>query len=172
MKILGTLHRLDETHGSVRLEDVYDTDVEDLWEACTDPERLARWIAEVSGDLRRGGTFASVFTSGADVEGRIEVCERPSRLVLTAWDREDPEQESTIEVALTAVGETTRLVVEERGIPLAQAASYGAGWQVHVEDLGAFVAGRERDTDAARWSDAVAAYREVPVQGAVRGPAS
>ena len=46
MKLLGTMHRLDDTHGSVRVEDVYDTDIEDLWEACTDPARLARWIAE------------------------------------------------------------------------------------------------------------------------------
>jgi uncharacterized protein YndB with AHSA1/START domain len=32
------------------LADIYDTDVDDLWEACTNPERLARWIAKVSGD--------------------------------------------------------------------------------------------------------------------------
>ena len=57
----------------------------------------------------------------------------------------------------------TRLVVEERGIPLAQARSYGAGWQVHAEDLAAHVAGGGRDDDPQRWSDAVAAYAEAPV---------
>ncbi len=163
MKLLGTLHQLDDSRGAVRVEDVYDTDIDDLWESCTDPERLARWIAEVSGDLRVGGTFAGVFTSGFDGAGRIEVCDRPSRLVLTTWEHDAPEQESTIEVALTSVDGGTRLVVEERGIPLSQARSYGAGWQVHAEDLAAHVAGQERDTDPARWSDAVAAYADVPV---------
>ena len=31
----------------------YDTDINDLWQACTTPERLGRWIAEVSGDSVR-----------------------------------------------------------------------------------------------------------------------
>lgn len=37
-------------------------------------------------------------------------------------------------------------------------------WQVHAEDLAAHVAGLERDLDPARWSDAVAAYADVPVE--------
>lgn len=35
MKFLATLHRTDETKGAVRVEDLYDTDIEDLWDACT-----------------------------------------------------------------------------------------------------------------------------------------
>ena len=76
MSIIGTMRALDETRGAVRVEDVYDTDIDDLWEACTTPERLARWIAEVSGDLRVGGTIHAVFTSTWTGPGRIEVCER------------------------------------------------------------------------------------------------
>ncbi len=57
MRTLGTLHRLDDTRGAVRVEDVYATDIEDLWDACTDPDRLARWIADVSGVLEMGGGF-------------------------------------------------------------------------------------------------------------------
>ena len=33
---------------------VYDTPPEDLWDACTNPERLPRWFLPVSGDLRDG----------------------------------------------------------------------------------------------------------------------
>ncbi len=51
MKTIGTMRALDEQRGAVRVEDIYDTDINDLWDACTKPERLARWIAEVSGDL-------------------------------------------------------------------------------------------------------------------------
>ena len=42
-----------------------------------------------------------------------------------------------------------------------QLAAYGAGWQVHAEDLAAHVAGRERDEDEARWVDMVPAYQEM-----------
>ena len=160
MKLLGTLHRLDDQRGAVRVEDVYATDIDDLWEACTDPARLSRWIAEVSGDLVAGGSFRGSFTSGFEGSGRIEACERPSRLLVTTWEDDAPERESTIEVVLTSVDGGTRLVVEERGVPLDQVASYGAGWQVHAEDLAAHVAGNDRDEDPSRWSHAVSTYQQ------------
>jgi uncharacterized protein YndB with AHSA1/START domain len=39
-RILGSMRRVDEHHGAVRVEDVYDTDIDDLWSAVTDPDRL------------------------------------------------------------------------------------------------------------------------------------
>ena len=102
MKITGTMRALDETRGAVRVEDVYDTDIEDLWEACTTPERLARWIAEVAGDLREGGTVEAVFTSTWTGPARIEVCDAPHHLLLTMEPGTD--DESQIEAWLTARG--------------------------------------------------------------------
>ena len=55
MKILGTLHRVDEDRGAVRVEDVYATDIEDLWEACTrarPPRALDRERLGGAGDGR------------------------------------------------------------------------------------------------------------------------
>ena len=57
------------------MEDVFDTDAADLWDALTDPRRLARWIAEVEGDLRVGGVVEARFTSGWEGPGRIDACE-------------------------------------------------------------------------------------------------
>jgi hypothetical protein len=52
-------------------------------------------------------------------------------------------------VWLTPDGDQTILVMEERGMPLDYLAGYGAGVQIHVEDLAAYLAGRERcDSDA------------------------
>src|SRR5262245_15425249 len=59
----GSMRAIDDERGAVRVEDVYDTDIEDLWQACTDPSRLKRWLADVSGDLRVGGTVHATFTS-------------------------------------------------------------------------------------------------------------
>jgi uncharacterized protein YndB with AHSA1/START domain len=134
VRINGTMRAIDDTRGAVRVEDVYDTDIEDLWKACTTPERLARWIAEVSGDLRVGGTVHAVFTSTWTGPSTIEVCDAPHHLRLVS----DPEtdDETRIEAWLTAEGSQTRLVVEESGLPIGQLHFYGAGWQAHLEDLG------------------------------------
>jgi uncharacterized protein YndB with AHSA1/START domain len=42
---------------AVVLARTYKTDLEDLWDARTNPERIPRWFLPVSGDLRteRGG---------------------------------------------------------------------------------------------------------------------
>ncbi len=133
MRILATMRALDETRGAVRVEDVYNTDIEDLWEACTAPERLARWIAEVSGDLHQGGTAHAVMTSTWTGPVKIEVCDAPRHLLLTA--EPGAAEESQIEAWLTAEGSQTRLVIEEPGLPMASLHFYGAGWQVHLEDL-------------------------------------
>lgn len=133
MKINGTMRALDDIWAAVRVEEVYDTDIADLWQACTAPERLARWIAEVSGDLRTGGILHAVFTSTWSGALTIEACDASHHLLLTTLPGE--EDESQIEAWLTAEGSRTRLVVEERGVPISQVHFYGAGWQVHLEDL-------------------------------------
>ena len=61
--ILGSMRRIDEKRGAVRVENVYDTDLADLWSAITEPDRLARWVATVEGDLRLGGMIEARFTS-------------------------------------------------------------------------------------------------------------
>ena len=150
MNIIGTMRTLDETRGAVRVEDVYDTHIKDLWEACTSPERLARWIAEVSGDLRVGGTIHAMFTSTWTGPGRVEVCDAPHHLLLTM--EPGTEDETQMEAWLTEEGSKTRLVVEERGLPVDKMYFHGAGWQAHLEDLGRSLAG---DTSAhpERWSE-------------------
>jgi hypothetical protein len=72
----------------------------------------------------------------------VEACEPPRRLLLRhGLDQPDVK---VIEATLAADGDQTILVVEERGMPLDLLAAYGAGIQVHVEDLAAHLAGRER----------------------------
>ena len=155
-RIKGTLRAADGK-GIVRMEDRYDTSIDDLWSALTDPQRLARWVAEVNGDLRPGGDFRASFTSGWEGAGRLDECEPPRRLLLTL----DPgqEDETVIEAELFADGDQTRLVVEERGLPLAELAAHGAGWQAHVEDLAAYLEGRERVDWRHRWIEITPSYR-------------
>jgi uncharacterized protein YndB with AHSA1/START domain len=158
-RVLGSLRSADGK-GVVRIEDRYATDIDDLWSAVTDPRRLARWIAGVEGDLRVGGQFRARFTSGWEGTGRVEACEPPRRLLVRTWETGEPEDpDEVLEATLTADGDQTILVIEARGNPLDRLAAYGAGWQVHAEDLAAHLAGRERSDIRARWGELIPAYQ-------------
>lgn len=168
-RILGSLRSADGA-GVVRIEDRYNTDIDDLWEALTDPERLRRWYGAVEGDLRLGGVFRT-YIAGADIasSGRVEVCEPPGRLLVTTRETDEsygrgqgvPPHDATIEATLTSDGDQTILVIEVRGMPLDKIAFYGAGWQIHAENLAGYIAGRERGDTEARWGELVPPYQEL-----------
>ena len=152
-RILGSLGSADGK-GIVRIEDRFDTDIDDVWSALTDPTRLACWYGTVDGDLRLGGEYrARLFASGWEGTGRVEACEPRQRLQVRVTDAHEPD-EQVIEATLTADGDQTIVVWEERGMPLDMISAYGAGVQLHVEDLADHLAGRERREDVtARWSE-------------------
>src|SRR3954462_4856074 len=88
-RILVTLRTADGG-GVVRIEDRYDTDIEDLWSALTDAERLARWDGEGGGEPRGGGT-SGVSPGGPECAavGTREVCEPPHRLLVRTRETEE-----------------------------------------------------------------------------------
>jgi uncharacterized protein YndB with AHSA1/START domain len=84
----------------------YDADVEDVWDACTDPERLPRWFLPVTGDLVLGGRYQLEGNAG----GTVERCDPPKGFAAT-W--EFGGMVSWIEVRISpAAGGGTRLELE------------------------------------------------------------
>ena len=168
-RILGSLRSADGK-GVVRVEDRYDTDIDDLWSALTEPGRLARWYGRVEGDLRPGGEFR-LYIESADLEGtgRVEACEPPRRLLVTTRETDEswrkgrgaPPYDEAIEATLTADGDQTVLVIEVRGMPLDKIAFYGVGWQIHAENLAAYLGGRERGDSEGRWDELVPPYQDL-----------
>ncbi len=123
---------------AVRLERRYPADVEDVWDALTDPERIARWFLPVTGDLRVGGRFA---TEG-NADGEIRTCERPATLVLT-WG--GPESVVTVQLAPDG-GDATLLTLEHTVpsafVPDGSGGLYvGPGWDGALLGLGIYLAG-------------------------------
>jgi uncharacterized protein YndB with AHSA1/START domain len=165
--ILGSL-RSEDGRGVVRVQHRYDTDIDDLWAAITDPARLAGWYAQVDGDLRPGGAI-HIYVRADDWEGtgRVEACESPRRLLVTTRESDEswqkgqgmPPYDATIEATLAADGGRTELVIEVKGMPLEAVAFYGVGWQIHAENLAAYLAGRDRGDGEARWNDLLPAYQ-------------
>jgi uncharacterized protein YndB with AHSA1/START domain len=80
---------------TVSISQAYDTDVEDLWEACTTAERIPRWFLPITGELRVGGQYQLEGNAG----GTVERCDPPKSFAAT-W--EFAGQVSWIEVRITA----------------------------------------------------------------------
>lgn len=81
------------------------TDVEDLWDAVTNPKRIARWFGPVSGELKLDGRYQIEGNAG----GSITLCEPPKAYDLT-W--EYGENVSWVTVRLEPAGTETRLTLE------------------------------------------------------------
>lgn len=59
----------------------YDAEIDDVWDALTNAERIPRWFLPVSGDLRLGGRYQFEGNAG----GEITECAPPERLAAT-WE--------------------------------------------------------------------------------------
>lgn len=83
----------------------YATTVDDLWDALTTPQRLARWFLPVEGDLKLGGRYQLKGNAG----GTILRCDPPDALDVT-W--EFGGATSWVNVRLAPDGKGARLTLE------------------------------------------------------------
>ena len=164
--LLGTL-RVEDGKGAVRMEERVGCDIDEVWSALTDPARLAVWLGEIEGDFGSGGEYrARYFASGWEGTGRITIWDPPTHLraELRPAHRDGG---GSLEVWLAADGEGTRVVWEERGMPAEHLPAYGAGIQIHVEDLRTHLAGGEIDHGraGARFEELFGPYGELDATG-------
>lgn len=118
----GTAH-------TVLISQCYDAPVDDVWDACTSPERIPRWFLPVSGNLRPGGRYQLEGNAG----GTIQHCD-PPRSFTASW--EFGGNVSWIEVRLTAGADGWTRVELEHIVPAGEhwdqfgPASIGIGWDM------------------------------------------
>ncbi len=170
--IRGSLRSVDGK-GVVHLEGRFNTGIDDLWSAITDPGRLSEWHAQVEGELRPGGTFSRYVQADEwEGTGRVEACEAPRHLVVTTRESEEswrkgqgmPPFDETLEATLTADSNQTNLVLEIRGLPIEPIAFFGVGWQIHMEKLAAYIEGRFFGDSKVRWDDLISIYQNLAVE--------
>ncbi|WP_327090170.1 SRPBCC family protein [Nonomuraea sp. NBC_01738] len=155
--IQRSVTRTDDTVAVV-LGRTYDASVEDVWDALTDPERIARWFMPIHGDLKVGGTFQLEGNAG----GEILACEPPDTFTVTFGG-----DTSVVVVRLTGAGEATDFEMTHT-VPLAMAGSgagamyVGPGWDGGLLGLGLFLSGEAVGDPVAAASspEAVAYFKE------------
>lgn len=91
---------------TITVSQTYDAPIEDVWDACTNAERIPRWFLPVSGDLRLGGRYQLE----GNAEGTVQRCDPPTGFTAT-WEYGG--EVSWIELRLSgAPGGGTRLELE------------------------------------------------------------
>jgi uncharacterized protein YndB with AHSA1/START domain len=119
----------------------YDTSIDDLWDALTDPERIPRWFLPVSGDLHEGGHYQLEGNAG----GTITRCRPPDLLQLT-WEYGG--DISWVTVRLAGQGDDAcRLELEHVAHPddrwdLYGPGATGVGWDLSLVGLALHLATR------------------------------
>ena len=176
---------------SVILERTYATDIDDIWDALTNGERIPRWFLPVSGDLRAGGRYKLQGNGG----GSITDCEPARRLGMT-W--EFGGQTSWVFVTLSEGDAGRTLLRLEHVAPVGGASTefwdqfgpgaVGVGWDLAVMGLGQHLeTGESIDHEASEewsrsdegkafltlastaWSEASVAFGTDPEAGAAGG---
>src|SRR5689334_20730890 len=122
---------------TVTLTRLYDTSVDDLWDALTSSERLPRWFLPVDGDLRLGGRYQLRGNAG----GTITACTPPTHFAAT-W--EFGGGTSWIDVKLAKESGKARLTLEHTAVIEDHwnqfgPGAVGIGWDLAVAGLGWYV---------------------------------
>jgi uncharacterized protein YndB with AHSA1/START domain len=128
----------------VEIRREYDADPADVWDACTNPERIVRWFSKVTGDLRQGGRYSI----DGNASGTITECDPPRRLALDWEFGEHALSWVTLELA-TLDGDRCELVLRHRQPRTDHWATYGpgatgVGWDLTLLGLGWHLAGVEK----------------------------
>lgn len=132
----------------------YDAPVEDVWDACTNPERIPRWFLPVSGDLRVGGRYQLE----GNAAGTVERCDPPNSFAAT-WEYGGDVTWIELRLSREADGRTRFELAhiaradDERWAQFGPGA-VGVGWDLGLLSLAMHLeSGKSRDPQvAAAWS--------------------
>ncbi|GMA32886.1 SRPBCC domain-containing protein [Litorihabitans aurantiacus] len=140
-RAMGSAHLPAGDAYTMELRRVYRAELDDVWSALTDVERLARWMGPVTGDLRAGGSFE---VAGAE-HGDILRCE-PPHLLRVSWmfgpeaDAWPGTSEVEIRLAVDGPGRTWLELVHAASVVEPMFPTYGpgaggVGWDLHLRGL-------------------------------------
>jgi uncharacterized protein YndB with AHSA1/START domain len=145
----------EDTARVVRIERTFDSSAEDVFDAWTSEEVIARWFrpregwreADAEVDLRVGGRIRVVMRTpdGEPVgaEGEYTLIERPRRLAFTWSFDDDPSNQQLIELEFTEREGATRVLFVNSGISEAERRdSQYDGWSTCLDEMGRVLASK------------------------------
>ncbi|HYJ38045.1 MAG TPA: SRPBCC domain-containing protein [Chitinophagaceae bacterium] len=135
------------TINEIRLERIFDAEVELLWNAWTDPSILKRWfgsdpngtVEEIEMDLRVGGSYKITFK---DSDQSVHTCKGKflsiavHNILKYSWEWEsEPGHISELTVSFHALGEKSKIVLEHKNLNPASRHAYAQGWNGGLDKI-------------------------------------
>lgn len=109
---------------------------EDVWQALVDGKKLSSWTeCEATVTPRKGGTLRLAWDEEWIATGTIEAFE-PAKRLLTTWEWEGDDEETSLEITLAKTPQGTRLTLAHRGFEDADTAEEHAdNWASYLQKL-------------------------------------
>ena len=143
---LGLTERSVTTCGErrvIQMRRTFATSVDDAWQACTNPDRLRRWLGETDGDRREGVVVTVRMTDDPAEIATLTIvrCDAPRRLVVR-WGWPTSRSRSSSEPCAAADGHT-EMTLQHSALAGPLPVVYGAGWEDFLVRLGWLLDGKE-----------------------------
>jgi len=145
----------DETARVVRIERTYEATTEEVFDAWTSPEVIARWFKPAQGwqeasaevDLRVGGRVRVVMRDPdgepVSAEGEYTLIDRPNKLAFTWTFEDDPSNEQMIEIEFTERDDATMVVFVNSDISEAERRdAQDEGWNTCFDEMARVLASK------------------------------
>ncbi len=134
------------------------TTADTIWSALTDPNHVARWLAELTIEPRIGGAITLVWPGEGEMNGVLDEFDAPHAL---GYSWQEGATVSHVRWSISNGLTDALLGLDHLNTPVREAIGFAAGWQSHLEALDAFIDGepwtREQTRD--RYHELSAQYR-------------
>jgi len=132
---------------AIRVERLFDADVELLWKAWTEPAFIKRWfgsdpkgtVEEAEIELKVGGSYRISFS---DSDGSRHTCFGkflsiiPNNLLVYSWEWEnEPGHISEVHVSFQSIGERARVILEHKNLNPDSRHIYDEGWNRALDKI-------------------------------------
>jgi uncharacterized protein YndB with AHSA1/START domain len=126
---------------SIFLDTSFNTSIERVWEAWTNPIRVMNWfgsdpngkVLEAELDVRPGGYFEVTFQDSDSTKhtcsGTYNEVEKPNKLTFSWQWKSEPGFDSFVIVLLTSEGNSTTMQFEHKNLGNGSKHNYTKGWE-------------------------------------------
>lgn len=140
------------TASAVEREIRIDATPDTVFDFLVESEKMPIWMGRRAElDPRAGGVMRIEINDQATASGEFVEVDRPNKVVFTwGWERnefEPPPGTSTVEITLTADGDSTIVKLVHSDLPEPARDPHAHGWEMYLERLGQAAAGGDPGPD-------------------------
>ena len=148
MTQLGTISTAADGRYEFQITRRFPQPIDEVWDAITDPERIARWIAPTTYEPKAGSPLVIDFGDGNTSSGEVTTFDPPHVFEYTSRVDARGGPHGLIRFELREEGDTTVFVLTHTRQSAFDVQRTAPGWHACVDVLGAYLTGEPYDVEA------------------------